>query len=570
MSGREQIEDIKERLDIVTVVSKYITLKNTGQNFSANCPFHQEKTPSFIVSPTLQRYKCFGCGKSGDIFNFVQEIENLDFPETLEKLAKEAGVELVKKQTFSPYQKLEEINQITADYYYQELKTPIAKSAVDYLKSRNFLPQTVKEFQIGFASGDGKLLKKLQSKFSNADLLASGEFITRNGQIVEKFKNRIMFPIYSLRGKVIGFSGRQTPGNDLGPKYLNTPETPIFKKRENLYGLNFAKNFIRKENLAILVEGQPDVVKAHQFGLKNLIAPLGTSLTQQQVELLKQYSSNVLMIFDNDSAGQKALERAFELFVQNGMNVYISNPAPFKDFDEMLDEKGSKAIKLIDQKQEAFEYLLRNFIKDLDITQYENIQKSLKFYERITSQVLHATYKDYCAATFEKMTNIRLQRRETSSSQDTQVHTQPADKLKKKEKTLYFLYLVYKYGFPENLELELETFTDPRASEILEVLMERGKKEIQYEELISQIKSDEAVKLIETIELTKDRVNSENVSDSEIFNVYRNIKKDYLLNKLKTLRKELVVYENDEEKSEEITDQIVKLTVQINDISKGS
>ena len=230
--NRNQIEEIKERLDIVQVVEKYVELRPTGKNYSGRCPFHQEKTPSFIVSPDIQRYKCFGCGKSGDIFNFVQEIESLDFPETLEKLAKQAGVELQKTPVNSKYKRLEEINYLATKYYYKELKAD--KKASEYIKERQFKDEIIKEFGVGYAPRYPKLLDYLQKegKFNKSELLESGLFTLKENKVREKFYDRIMFPIRSTRGKVVGFSGRIMPGNDYGPKYMNTPETPIFHKKK--------------------------------------------------------------------------------------------------------------------------------------------------------------------------------------------------------------------------------------------------------------------------------------------------------------------------------------------------
>ena len=231
MDQNNQIEEIKNRLDIVQVVGKYVQLKQAGKNFSGLCPFHKEKTPSFIVSPDIQRYKCFGCGETGDIFNFVQKIENIDFVEALEKLAKEAGVDLKRFEKDSKYKRLEDINYLSTKYFYNQLKA--STIAMKYVKERGFSDESIKNFGIGYTPKYPKLLDYIQknTKYSKQELLQSGLFVEKEGKIREKFRDRIMFPIRSSNGKVIAFSGRVLLGNDCGPKYMNSPETPLFHKK---------------------------------------------------------------------------------------------------------------------------------------------------------------------------------------------------------------------------------------------------------------------------------------------------------------------------------------------------
>lgn len=404
--NRNQIEEIKERLDIVQVIEKYVTLRQTGKNFSGLCPFHKEKSPSFIVSPDIQRYKCFGCGKSGDIFNFVQEIENLDFPETLEKLAKQAGVEIQKINTNPKYQRLEEINYLATKYYYKELKAN--KIAFEYIKQRNFKEETIKEFGIGYAPKYPKLLDYLQksNKFSKEELLDSGLFTLKENKVREKFYDRIMFPIRSTRGKVIGFSGRVLPGNDYGPKYMNTPETPIFHKKDNLFGLYESKQEIRKKDLVILCEGQTDVISAHQAGIKNIVAPLGTGLTKEQVEKLSHLTKNLLFIFDSDSAGQTAVERGFKISSEIGVYPFAANPKPYKDLDEMLKDKPSLINEVIANKQDAFSYMISDYIQNIDLGTLEGQNKAYKYFDELLSNVKDHKSLDYYRSKIVKLTKL--------------------------------------------------------------------------------------------------------------------------------------------------------------------
>ena len=320
-----EINEIKNRLDVVDVIGKYVQLRQAGKNFTGLCPFHTEKTPSFIVSPELQRYKCFGCGETGDILNFVQKIENIDFPETLEKLAKQAGVKLEKRERNSKYERLEEINNKAAIYFYKALLAN--KQALEYVKNRGYSLESIKSFGIGYAPGGQELLSYIQkvSKYSKQELLESGLFSDKEGKIRGKFFKRIMFPIRSSSGKVIAFTGRILPGDTFGPKYMNSPETPIFHKKENFYGQYESRQSIRKENLVIMCEGTTDVISAHQCGVNNIVAPLGTALTKEQLEKLSKLTKNILFLFDSDSAGQMALERGFILAQDYKFNCFAAN-----------------------------------------------------------------------------------------------------------------------------------------------------------------------------------------------------------------------------------------------------
>ncbi|MGI5897893.1 MAG: DNA primase [Candidatus Dojkabacteria bacterium] len=381
MDNNNQIAEIKDRLDIVQVIGKYVQLKQTGKNFSGLCPFHKEKTPSFMVSPDIQRYKCFGCNESGDIFNFVQKIENLDFPETLEKLAKEAGVELKKFQSNSKYKLLEEINYIATKYYYKQLR--LNKVASKYLEDRGFTKASIKTFGVGYAPRRPQLIKEINSykKITKKEMLDTGLFTEKNGIIKEKFYDRIMFPIRSKKGAVIGFTARILPGNDWGPKYMNTPETPLFHKKDNLFGLYEAKQEIRKQDLAIVCEGSTDVISAHQNGYKNIVAPLGTSLTKEQLQSLSTFTKNILFFFDSDNAGKAALIRAFKLSSEIGISPYATTSLPYKDIDEMLQKDPKQMETAMNNKVEAFVQILNNTIEDKDLSRLEDVNKVRKVIE---------------------------------------------------------------------------------------------------------------------------------------------------------------------------------------------
>lgn len=403
-----QIEEIKSRLDIVQVIEKYVPLKQAGKNYSGLCPFHHEKTPSFIVSPDIQRYKCFGCGESGDMFNFIQKIENLDFPETLQKLAKDAGIELKQFQSNPKYSRLEDINYLATKYYYNQLKTN--KIALDYLLGRGFSKASIKQFGIGYAPRYPKLLEYIgKNKFKTQEWVDSGLFVVKEGKIKEKFYDRIMFPIRSPKGKVIGFTGRIMPGNDFGPKYMNSPETPIFHKKLNLFGQYESKAEIRKNDLVILCEGSPEVIMAHQYGIKNIVAPLGTGLTKEQLEALSKLTKNMLFFFNSDSAGQNAVIRAFKLASELNLYPYAASAAPYKDIDEMLNSESQALQDRIENKQEAFSYILSNYVKDKDLTKLKDLTDTQKFLKDLLSGVSTSSLQKHYKTKISQLIKIDLE-----------------------------------------------------------------------------------------------------------------------------------------------------------------
>lgn len=392
---RNQIEEIKNRVDIVPLIEKYVKLRQAGKNFSGLCPFHGEKTPSFIVSPDLQRYKCFGCGESGDIFNFIQKIENLDFPEALEKLANEAGIKLKKGETNTKYKTLEDINLLATRYYYKELKSD--KPALQYVHDRGFNDEMIKSFGIGYAPRISTLKKYLANSkaYSNRDLLDSGLFTQKENSIKEKFYDRIMFPIRSKRGKVIAFTGRVMPGNDWGPKYMNSPETPIFHKKDNLFGQYESRQEIRKNDLAIICEGSTDVISSHQNGIKNIVAPLGTGLTKEQLQNISALTKNILFFFDSDSAGQNALIRGFKIASELELNPYATTAAPYKDVDELLQKDPKRVVSLIKNKKEAFSFILSEYLRDKDINKLEDLDKTTTFVKSLLESVKKDSVRDH-------------------------------------------------------------------------------------------------------------------------------------------------------------------------------
>lgn len=338
------LQDIKDRLDIVEVIGSFIPVKKSGTNFKAICPFHNEKTASLMVSPQKQIWHCFGCGEGGDIFGFVMRYENLEFREALKLLADRAGITLPTFQRQAQAEpdlsgELIRINNFAAKFYHQLLFSSSGATALQYLRDRGLTDKTMQQWQIGFAPDDFHVLEQaLQKKKVEPTLMVQAGVSVKNerGQIYDRFRNRITFPIFNYYGDVVGFSARTLSSEPEQAKYVNSPETGIYNKSKILFGLNFAKEAIRKKDEAVVVEGQMDVIVPHQAGFTNVIASSGTALTEQQLTILGRLTRNLKFCFDTDSAGLQATRRAGELALQKGFRVKIVTLKNVKDPDELV------------------------------------------------------------------------------------------------------------------------------------------------------------------------------------------------------------------------------------------
>ncbi len=343
------VEEIKTRLDIVDLLSGYIDLKRAGQNFKALCPFHTEKTPSFVISPDKQIFHCFGCNAGGDVVTFIMKYENISFPEAVRALAEKAGVRIEQEsvrssETRTLRKRLIEMHKDACAFYETELGRNV--QARDYLKKRGLSDETIGVFAIGFAPGGNLLLKFLKTKgFQESDMLASGLCKETERGKMDTFRNRVVFPISNVRGEVIAFGGRILVDNARAPKYLNSPETILFKKSSELFGLNLAKTDIRKRGYVIMMEGYLDVITAHQHGIKNCVAPLGTALTEAQAKKLKALTRKILLVFDSDDAGIKASVRALSLLYEDGFVAKVLLLPSGDDPDTFLRKKGRDAFQ---------------------------------------------------------------------------------------------------------------------------------------------------------------------------------------------------------------------------------
>ncbi len=352
------VQDIKDKLDIVEVVGSYVPLKRAGVNWRTNCPFHNEKSPSFNVNPARQIWHCFGCGEGGDVFSFVQKYEHLDFPEVLKVLADKAGVQLPERNPADVKRKeqaeqLYRVNAFCAAYYHKNLLAPQSSTAKQYLLGRGLTEQTIALWQVGLAPLDSALLERalIAKGAKQVDLLDAGVFARSARGLYDRFWGRVTFPIWNFSGKVVGFSARilpdKTKPDTSAAKYINSPESPVYTKGQVLFGLWQAKSAIRERDYVVVVEGQMDCIKVHQAGFANTVATSGTAVTQDQLRLLLRLTKNIVLAFDADPAGQKASRKTGELALRMGFAVKVVRMGNAKDPDELLSaEAGAWASAL--------------------------------------------------------------------------------------------------------------------------------------------------------------------------------------------------------------------------------
>ncbi len=376
MYSSEVIEEVVSRNDIVDVISNYIKLKKNGNSYVGLCPFHNEKSPSFSVSQNKQLYHCFGCGVGGNVITFVMEYENMTFLEAVKLLGDRAGMTLEETSYSEQEQKnrdiktrLLEINKIAATYYYHNLKSENGKVGLNYFQSRGLTGNTINRFGLGYAGQTGnELYRYLKSKGYDDELLKEAGLFTYERGIHDKFWNRVIFPIMDINNRVIGFGGRVM--GDAKPKYLNSPETRLFDKSRNLYGLNIAR-MSRKPNM-IICEGYMDVIALHQAGFNQAVASLGTSLTSGQASIIKRYTDNVLITYDSDDAGTKATLRAIPILKEAGLSTRVVNMKPYKDPDEFIKALGAEAFQeRIEKAQNSFMYEISVIERKYDKTDPE-------------------------------------------------------------------------------------------------------------------------------------------------------------------------------------------------------
>ena len=406
----ELIEEIRSSNDIVDVISKYVTLKRSGRNFFGLCPFHKEKSPSFAVSPDKQIFHCFGCRAGGNVIHFISKIEGLDFKDTLELLANRVNIELPTldnledDKTARLKSKVYEINKIAAEFYHENLYKPTSKIAQEYIKKRKLDNRTLKAFLIGYAGNFNELYLLLKQKgYTEEEMLASSLVKrTENGGYMDSFRKRLMFPIQDVRERVIAFGGRVL--DDSKPKYINSPENIVYSKGRNLFGLNVAKKHDTRK--IIIVEGYMDAISLYQRGITNVVASLGTAMTEAQGRLLRRYSEQVILGYDADGAGQAAILRGMEILQNLGCDIRVLQIEGAKDPDEYVLKYGPERFqKCVDNAISLVEFKVKVLLKELNI---ENTNDKIKFLNeiakilaKVTNQMEREIYVDKIAKEYK-------------------------------------------------------------------------------------------------------------------------------------------------------------------------
>lgn len=413
---KDIIEEVKSRCDIVHIISQYISIKQSGTNFKGLCPFHGEKTPSFYVSTSKQMYKCFGCGEGGDVIKFVMSMENLEFMDALKLLAKQCGVDVNTNMNEETKLKMEKINKFqnvhreAARYYFSNLITS-KNPGYNYLRNRGLDDKIIKKFGLGYSLKSWDSLKNylLSRGYTNEELSECGliTYKKENNKSYDKFRNRVMFPIFDYRGNVIGFGGRVL--DDSEPKYLNSPDTLIFNKRFNLYGLNFSRKEIIDKTI-ILVEGYMDLISLYQYGIKNVVATLGTALTDQQGMLIKRYADSAIISYDSDDAGIKATLRAIDILTKLDINVKILNLKDCKDPDEFIRKYGLDEFKkAINLSTNHVKFKIDNLKNNFDLNKGEDRVKFAKEASIIIKGIKSPVEVDYYTKYLSSLIDISVE-----------------------------------------------------------------------------------------------------------------------------------------------------------------
>lgn len=583
--ANSSIQEIKDRLNIVDVLSSYIQLKKAGTNYKANCPFHHEKTASLMVSPSKQIWHCFGCGEGGDIFGFMMKYENVDFQEALRILAERAGVELPKftRQNAAQEQykdKLFRINDLAARFYHETLmKSHAAEGARNYLQKRGLSYATLRDWQIGYSPSEFHVLENflLKKGFDLKEMIDAGvSSKSPKGDVYDRFFGRITFPIVNYSGETAGFTARILDDSAKAAKYVNSPETQVYSKGRVIFGLYQAKQEIRKQDCAIVVEGNMDVITAHQAGFKNVVASSGTAFTYEQLQMLSRLTKNLKFAFDTDAAGATATRRALESALQLGFTVYILNIKDAKDPDELI-KKDPKLFAETSQNAPLYlDYFFEKSFENYDPTsvqQKKEIAASLvpllrqlsdpleaAHYIRILAQRLNTPEK----TVYELIARHKAQAPQRAASKSEK---QPAPLLKPKNYQLEQKLLGYALFRPEYAKEIFENcadsdFSDSELQPVIAAL--RNKPEDQSpDDFIASMPDQELAKLaLFMVESEYHQLDNSSVFDKQ----YRQTLREFVTNNVKIAMKSVMTemalaeQKKDKEKINELNQKFLELS----------
>ncbi|MBN1162781.1 DNA primase [Patescibacteria group bacterium] len=593
----DPVSQIKQTLDIVDVIGGYVSLKKAGKSYKGLCPFHGEKTPSFMVSPELQIYKCFGCGAGGDMFSFIEQIEGIDFINALEILAERAGVTLEKVE-YDPKSKLKkriyDINELATRFYnYVLTKHKSGAVARKYLKKeRSVTDASIDLFRLGYAIDSSNSLYKFLQKNSvtQEEMLAAGLIVRRklgNG-FIDKFRGRVIFPLAGIDGRTVGFTGRDIVGRD--PKYLNTPETPVFYKSSYLFGLDKAKIEIKKYG-AIVTEGQMDVISAHQNGIKNVIASSGTSLTENQLRILSRYTNDIVFCFDSDQAGLNAVYRAIGIAEKFEFNIkVIMIPDGYKDLDELIKTDLEKTKRIIETAVSVYDYFLATLLKKYDKTSAigkKNIVNELApYFSRIGNMVLLDHYVkqiskelDIREETVRTLFDKDARKRKTESDKIAEETKKGVDSTLHSSKEMYLLGLLIRSGVDTIREfiykINADYINDNMVKRVVNELgqyIEEENKPFDIKKFIGGL-DDPSKALISDLylETFEETIGEEADILRELELVLKSLKSDFVKRELKNLSERIKLAEMSNEKQEvqKLTRDFKKLSQELVDKKDG-
>lgn len=587
---KDIIEEIKSRCDIANIISSYINIKPSGTNYKGLCPFRGEKTPSFYINTSKQIYKCFGCGEGGDVINFVMRIENLDFMDAVKLLADRCGIEIntqvdeSTKERIEKSKKFQDIHVEAARFYFSNLiktKNP----GYEYLRKRGLDDKIIKKFGLGYSLDSWNSLMNylISIGYKNEDLIECGLFgyKSETKKIYDKFRNRVMFPIFDYRGNVIGFGGRVL--DDSLPKYLNSPDTLIFNKRQNLYGLNFARKEIKDRSI-ILVEGYMDLISLYQYGIKNVVATLGTALTDGQGSLIKRYADTAIISYDSDEAGIKATLRAIEILNKLDINVKVLNLKECKDPDEFIRKYGVLEFeKEIKNSTHYIKYKIDNLKRNFNIQNDEERVKFTKESSKIIKEIKSPVEADYYIKYLSEQSNISIEsiKKEVygkyysaNQNKNNKYIYKKEEKIIEKPKAIEKGNLLVeenlikimldskKYREIILLKINEEDFLEKDSKEIVNWLIKnKDLDKITIDKIKSLNISEEYIKGLESISLDNlDLNNIKNIDD-----IIKNIRKNSLNEKINILLKEQIDIEKnkDVKDTKEVDSKIMEIALKI-------
>ena len=591
--SEELIEEIKNRNDIVDVISQYVVLKRSGRSFFGLCPFHKEKSPSFSVSPDKQIFHCFGCGVGGNVIHFVSKLENLSFKDTLEVLAERSGIQLptiqdgvdTKKEILKT--KVYEINKLAAEFYHNNLYLPTSKLAQEYVKKRRLDNTTLKNFLIGYSGNFNELYTMLNKKgYTEEEILASSLVNkTPDGKFIDRFRKRLMFPIQDIRGRVIAFGGRVL--DDSKPKYINSPENIVYSKGRHLYGLNVAKKIENKMEKIIIVEGYMDAVSLHQRGIHNVVASLGTALTESQGHLLRNNSSQVIIGYDADGAGQAATLRGLEILQNMGCDLRILQIEGAKDPDEYVIKYGpERFLKQVEKSISLVEYKVKTLKNTLNLDNINDKIKFLREIAKVVSKVDSMVEQEVYIDKLSKDYNISKQaivaeiNKLIYKSQDNKQGAKVLEKSKtkieennnkepedKKEKLIIYLLINYPNESYEKLKqnIQIDSLKSDMNRSIIKKLyeeIEKGNSNITNN-IIDFFEEEEKINYLSSIMADNFEITEVDKCIDDVINSYS---KERLLIRKNELVQELKEKNLDAQKSKELEKELIEIVTKLSKI----